>query len=272
MQHRGPTHNIILILLFVVPICCGLVALGGAIAYATRPHMASQPPPASPLPILTRPIIVPTPSPNALTLYKLGEQGLNDFLLADPALIENPPDLEKQLKEYCDRYRRDFCYLFVWRSKTDAALVLPMTDVQLNTQAAQYKRNKTTGYDCFAMLKNGEMIKETVSAGCTPPTTQPTSSPVIPTQMPTIAPASMLPTARPTSSLVIPTRTPTIAPVPIVTTVRPLPTATIILTLPTAPPASSGCCKHCGPNSQPCGDSCISRSYTCHKGAGCACP
>lgn len=38
-----------------------------------------------------------------------------------------------------------------------------------------------------------------------------------------------------------------------------------------APPASSGCCKHCGPNSQPCGDSCISLRYTCHKGSGCAC-
>jgi len=31
------------------------------------------------------------------------------------------------------------------------------------------------------------------------------------------------------------------------------------------------CCKHCGPSSQPCGDSCISRSKTCHKGRGCAC-
>jgi hypothetical protein len=173
MQHRGPAYNIILILLFVVPTCCGLVALGGAIAYANRARMASQPPPASPLPILTRPIVVPTLSPavlsaNAPTLHKLGEQGLNDFLLADPALIENPPQLEKQLREYCDRYRRDFCYLFIWRSKADAALVLPMTDAQLNTQAAQYRRNKSTGYDCFAMLKNGEMIEETRSAGCTP--------------------------------------------------------------------------------------------------------
>ena len=33
----------------------------------------------------------------------------------------------------------------------------------------------------------------------------------------------------------------------------------------------TGCCKHCGPNSKPCGNSCISLKYTCHKGAGCAC-
>src|SRR5205085_2267050 len=30
------------------------------------------------------------------------------------------------------------------------------------------------------------------------------------------------------------------------------------------------CCKVCK-NSQPCGDSCISLAYTCHKDAGCAC-
>lgn len=31
------------------------------------------------------------------------------------------------------------------------------------------------------------------------------------------------------------------------------------------------CCKHCGSGSKPCGDSCISVSYTCNKGPGCAC-
>jgi len=36
------------------------------------------------------------------------------------------------------------------------------------------------------------------------------------------------------------------------------------------PPATRTCCKHCN-NSRPCGDSCISLSKTCHKGAGCAC-
>lgn len=30
------------------------------------------------------------------------------------------------------------------------------------------------------------------------------------------------------------------------------------------------CCKHCS-KGKACGDSCISRSYTCHKPPGCAC-
>jgi hypothetical protein len=74
-----------------------------------------------------------------------------------------------------------------------------------------------------------------------------------------------------------PTDTPTLSPVP---TDTPLPTDTpyiaptqppAVQPPPEAPPPSSGCCKHCGPNSQPCGDSCISLKYTCHKGQGCAC-
>lgn len=32
----------------------------------------------------------------------------------------------------------------------------------------------------------------------------------------------------------------------------------------------SGCCKICS-KGKACGDSCISRDYTCHKGVGCAC-
>jgi hypothetical protein len=56
--------------------------------------------------------------------------------------------------------------------------------------------------------------------------------------------------------------------IPTIAPSQPLPTA--------APPPAGGnsggwCCKHCGPNSQPCGESCISLSKTCHKGAGCAC-
>jgi hypothetical protein len=60
--------------------------------------------------------------------------------------------------------------------------------------------------------------------------------------------------------------------------VVPIPTATLVLYVsPTAisytqAPPSGGCCKHCGGTSQPCGDSCISLKYTCHKPAGCACP
>jgi hypothetical protein len=35
-------------------------------------------------------------------------------------------------------------------------------------------------------------------------------------------------------------------------------------------PNGEPCCKHCD-DSQACGDSCISSSYTCHQEPGCAC-
>lgn len=37
-----------------------------------------------------------------------------------------------------------------------------------------------------------------------------------------------------------------------------------------SPQPSTGCCKICT-TGKACGDSCISRNYTCHKGPGCAC-
>lgn len=38
-----------------------------------------------------------------------------------------------------------------------------------------------------------------------------------------------------------------------------------------APSGGGACCKHCGSDSKPCGDTCISRSKTCHTPGGCAC-
>jgi len=38
----------------------------------------------------------------------------------------------------------------------------------------------------------------------------------------------------------------------------------------TVPAQETRCCKYCS-KGKACGDSCISRSYTCHKPPGCAC-
>lgn len=34
---------------------------------------------------------------------------------------------------------------------------------------------------------------------------------------------------------------------------------------------STACCKHCGSDSQPCGDTCIALDKTCRTSDGCAC-
>lgn len=74
-----------------------------------------------------------------------------------------------------------------------------------------------------------------------------------------ISPLPFTPTATPTSC-----RTPQ--------SVRTKPGQTWLPPPPTyAPPTNDPCCKHCGPNSQPCGDSCISLEYVCHQPPGCAC-
>jgi hypothetical protein len=64
-----------------------------------------------------------------------------------------------------------------------------------------------------------------------------------------------------------PTRTPTLTSTR--TSTR-LPVDLIPNTIPIQP-TQGYCCKVCSSNSQPCGDSCISLKYTCHKPPGCAC-
>lgn len=61
------------------------------------------------------------------------------------------------------------------------------------------------------------------------------------------------------------TRPPMSTPTPVPLVVLPSPISNAI-----APPPPSGCCKICT-TGKACGNSCISRSYTCHKGPGCAC-
>jgi hypothetical protein len=86
-------------------------------------------------------------------------------------------------------------------------------------------------------------------------------------------------TSMPTNILTI-TLTPTQNTIPTATrrdttTQAPTVTSTSIPSPTRIPQSTSGsiaCCHHCGPNKQPCGDSCISKNKTCHKPPGCACP
>lgn len=68
-----------------------------------------------------------------------------------------------------------------------------------------------------------------------------------------------------------PTTVPTVAePLPEWTRVVATPTSAPSWTPNTNPSPSRSCCKICT-TGKACGNSCISRSYTCHKGPGCAC-
>ncbi len=93
----------------------------------------------------------------------------------------------------------------------------------------------------------------------------------------TILPTNtLIPTLKPTLTEVLATLTQTaevtFTPLPTKKyTVAPPPTAANTRPPTIAPTSGTACCKHCGSNSQPCGDSCISLKYTCSKPPGCAC-
>lgn len=66
------------------------------------------------------------------------------------------------------------------------------------------------------------------------------------------------------------TPAPTNTPVPPADTPVPPPPPPPAPTLPPPPPPQQTCCKVCH-TGKACGNSCISRSYTCHQPPGCAC-
>jgi len=167
---RSDLYNIAVVLLIVVPTFCGLAVLGGAILYATRPSISTQVNPITPPPVVRVAPTMPTiPTARVLTFEKLNGQGMNDFILINPDLAADSKQLEARARDYCNKNYGDFCFLYIWLDRAQAAHALPMTDAQVNTQVAQYKRNKHTGYDCFVMLNQGDMMEETMSSGCTIP-------------------------------------------------------------------------------------------------------
>ncbi len=107
-------------------------------------------------------------------------------------------------------------------------------------------------------------------------TNEPTFTPIPatftlePTATNTLTP-TVTSTAKPTATRPLPTRTliPTVVVFPTNTPVVILPTNPPIVIQPTNPP-SQVCCKVCT-TGKACGDSCIAKNLTCHKGPGCAC-
>lgn len=106
-------------------------------------------------------------------------------------------------------------------------------------------------------------------------TASPTASVLRPVTTGTPELANSTATLKFTPSL-IPTKTSMATPIltatlrPTTTSVGPPPPLRTITT--GVPPTPDSCCKHCGPNSKPCGDACIPLEYVCHQPSGCACP
>lgn len=91
-------------------------------------------------------------------------QHFNDFCLANGLLLNDPEKLEKTMREFCTNKQTEFCDINAWASIENVPESFPMTDSQVATQLAQYKKNDTTGYDCFILFKDGEQAYR--SSGC----------------------------------------------------------------------------------------------------------
>jgi len=143
-----------------------------------------------------------------------------------------------------------------------------------------------TGTTSYRVTQTAHALSHATEAAVPTNTKQPTDTPELTqtdtpnptaTSIQRLAPVIIATKTQTPTLKVAPTRTarPTLPPTKPATFTPIRPTWTpVIVIVPTSPPASGGggCCKHCGPNSQPCGNSCISLRYTCRQPPGCACP
>jgi len=87
-----------------------------------------------------------------------------DFCIADPQLVADQALFEATLRAYCDSKGGDFCKVLVWTDRQYVPSSLPMTDVQLNNEVADYSQDRVTGNACFILLSAGGVIYQ--SEGC----------------------------------------------------------------------------------------------------------
>lgn len=91
--------------------------------------------------------------------------GLVYFCSAKGILVTDSEKLESAMREFCEGKKENgFCEISVWPDKKYVPMRYPLTDSQVLTKLAQYNQNESTGYDCFRVFQNGEII--TQSSGC----------------------------------------------------------------------------------------------------------
>jgi tetratricopeptide (TPR) repeat protein len=86
------------------------------------------------------------------------------FCTAKGNLANDSGKLESEMRKYCNQREKTGCMILTWADGENIPVSMPMTDVQVSTQLAQYNKNVLTGYDCFILFKNGEQAYR--STGC----------------------------------------------------------------------------------------------------------
>jgi len=80
-----------------------------------------------------------------------------DFVVVAGSLASNTADLEARMRRFCDMQRGAFCKSWSGQTGTRAKCAAD-DDRQMNSQFAQYNRNRNTGYDCFMLFNRGNTV------------------------------------------------------------------------------------------------------------------
>jgi len=102
-----------------------------------------------------------------LSLLKCTSTPGVDFCLATGTIITDLKALETTMRQYCNNKDSSYCDINTWTDANSVPASYPLTDDQLNTRLAQYKKNNPTNYDCFILFLHDEQIYR--SSTCSDP-------------------------------------------------------------------------------------------------------
>lgn len=96
----------------------------------------------------------------------IASQGQVDFALVPAEAAGDSAVVEQLARRHCDEQRPRFCRVMMWKHQGSVPRSLPMSDTELMAQVAQYNRNRDTRYDCFYLMREGEMIDDSRLGNC----------------------------------------------------------------------------------------------------------
>lgn len=102
----------------------------------------------------------------ASVLKEVSHQGVASFVLTTKEVAADRALLERQARLFCDVKGTPICQVMVWTDAKTVPTGFPMTDLQIDSQVAQYERNTNTGHDCFFLMEHGDRVKGSDSTGC----------------------------------------------------------------------------------------------------------
>lgn len=145
------------VFLFALCCLCNLCTFSVSISTSSNQSVALSPTTERVLLYSTDVPVISTPSDILLSCKDGGNN--NYFCLVNNMKRYDYRNLELVLFNFCQAHDiNGYCDINVWDKMEGVPESYPMTDFQMESRIAQYRKNESTGYVCFTAYDNGNQV------------------------------------------------------------------------------------------------------------------